>query len=161
MNSEVGQAFEKWLTNHNQDNWSPRHYEEWGGYGEDDMRQSYLAGRESANPQYGIGTKIDPRTKPSIEPAMSAISEQGEQWQPIETAPRYEKLFVVRRKDTPHVQHEAMLFRESQTWEMPQEYDCLHNMTTDEPIDDDWDSYEWMPLPTPQQQNATTGEGRE
>ncbi|MAI17130.1 MAG: hypothetical protein CBC71_06220 [Rhodobacteraceae bacterium TMED111] len=70
------------------------------------------------------------------------------QWKPIEEAPRYEELFCIRRKDKAHVQFEAMFFRERESWEMPEEYDVLQNMTLDEPIEN-WDMYEWKPLPQP------------
>lgn len=73
---------------------------------------------------------------------------QADEWQPIETAPRGGVVFVCRHKDKPYVTFEAAIFRESESWEMPQEYDVLHNMTTDEPIDG-WDDFEWMPLPPP------------
>jgi len=82
------------------------------------------------------------RDKPALAP------QEVDEWQPIETAPRGEEVFVCRHKDKPHVTFEAAIFRESESWEMPQEYDALQNMTTDEPIED-WDDLEWMPLPQP------------
>ncbi len=72
-----------------------------------------------------------------------------EQWQPIETAPKDESLFVCRDKRKPHVTFEAAIFKDQESWEIPEEYDCLQNMTIDEPICDGWDLLEWRPIETP------------
>jgi len=68
-------------------------------------------------------------------------------WQPIENAPKYEKLFICRNKNKPHVTFEAMFFRDIESWEMPKEYDYFQNMTIDEPICDNWEDYEWSEIP--------------
>lgn len=67
-------------------------------------------------------------------------------WQSIETAPK-DEVFVCRNKNKPHVTFEAVLFWDSESWEMPEKYLCLHNMTIDEPIDQKWSELEWRPLP--------------
>jgi len=84
--------------------------------------------------------------------ALDRLEKQGE-WQPIETAPRDETLFLCRDKEKPHVTFEAALFQEHESYEIPEEYDVLQNMTTDEPIADDWFAYEWQSLPQPPQED--------
>lgn len=86
-------------------------------------------------------------------------------WQSIGTAPKYEVLFRCRDKNKPHVTFEAAIFSECEGWEIPGTYDVLQNMTTDEPICDDWhETHEWQELKglsnPPQSDNQTvlTGE---
>ena len=79
--------------------------------------------------------------------AAEAVRQDG--WQPIETALKDEKLFLIRHKDKPHVQHEAMIFRDRESWEIPEEYDVLYDVTLDDVIDGDWSDIEWQPLPQP------------
>ncbi|MBL4763489.1 MAG: hypothetical protein JKY93_12435 [Gammaproteobacteria bacterium] len=64
-------------------------------------------------------------------------------WQSIETAPKDKTTFVCRDKYKPHVQFEATLFLEQESWEIPEEYLVLLNMTTDEPICENFEDYEW------------------
>lgn len=70
-----------------------------------------------------------------------------EVWQNIKKAPKHEVLFICREKRKPHVQFEAAIFEDVESWEMPSTCYCLQNMTTDEPLTDSWDSYEWKPIP--------------
>lgn len=68
-------------------------------------------------------------------------------WRPIESAPKYGKTFLCRRKNEPHVTFEAFIDKESESWEMPNEYDILCNESYPEDIlDDCWSMYEWQPL---------------
>lgn len=68
-------------------------------------------------------------------------------WQPMDSAPTDETLFVCRYKKKLHVTFEAAIFRDCESWEIPQEYFVLQNMTTDQPIEDYWEDLEWMALP--------------
>lgn len=87
-----------------------------------------------------------------------ALSQPGvAEWQTMETAPKDETLFVCRNKNKPHVTYEAAIFRESESWEIPEEYLVLQNMTNDEPIDGDWEGLEWSPLPAPPVNTRTGG----
>lgn len=65
----------------------------------------------------------------------------GPAWASLDTAPRHEKLFLCREKGSNNV-WEAMFFRESESPEMPEEYDVLQNMYLDEPVVDT-DDLEW------------------
>lgn len=67
-------------------------------------------------------------------------------WQSMDSAPRGEKLFVLRSKKKPHVTCEAMIYSDNNGWEDPEEYYVLQNMTIDESIDGDWDDFEWKPI---------------
>jgi hypothetical protein len=81
----------------------------------------------------------------TISELLEIIDKQG--WQPVETAPKDETLFRLRDKTKPHETFEACIFRDCESYEMPEEYYVLQNMTFDEPVDDSWDNYEWQPLP--------------
>ena len=70
-------------------------------------------------------------------------------WRPIETAPKDETIFVCRNKKKPHVTFEAAMFWDQESWEIPEKYFVIQNMTTDQPLEDDWDDLEWQELPTP------------
>jgi len=74
-------------------------------------------------------------------------NETMQHWYEIKTAPKYEQLFCIRYKDKPHVQFEAMFFQEMESYELPEEYDVLYNMTLDAPIDEYWEDLEWAPIP--------------
>ena len=78
---------------------------------------------------------------------LLATKDMMNEWQPIETAPKYEKMFVCRDKSKPHITFEAMMFKDRESWEIPEEYDVLQNMTVDEPVVDRWEDYEWRVLP--------------
>ena len=71
------------------------------------------------------------------------------QWRDMETAPKDGTVFVCRAKNKPHVTFEAAIFQDQESYEIPEIYDVLQNMTVDEPIADHWIYYEWMALPKP------------
>lgn len=73
----------------------------------------------------------------------------GVWWMLIETAPKGGRVFISRDKTKPWITFEAAIFAERESWEIPQRYYVIQNMTTDEPIDDDWSHLEWKPLPAP------------
>lgn len=71
-------------------------------------------------------------------------------WQPIETAPRDESIFICRHKKKPYATFEAAMFLDDDGWESTiWSYYVIQNMTVDTPIDSDWGDLEWQPLPTP------------
>lgn len=69
------------------------------------------------------------------------------EWKPISEAPRDTTSFICREKRKPHVQFEAAIFEDQESWEMPSTCYCLQNMTTDEPLTGAWEDYEWKPIP--------------
>lgn len=82
----------------------------------------------------------------------------GVRWMPIETAPKGGRVFISRDKTKPWITFEAAIFAERESWEIPQRYYVIQNMTTDEPIDDDWSHLEWKPLPAPPAAMSKVGE---
>lgn len=52
-------------------------------------------------------------------------------------------IFVCRAKNKKHITFEAAIYEEQESWENPERYWVLQNMTTDDPIDDSWCAYEW------------------
>lgn len=72
------------------------------------------------------------------------------QWHNMDAAPKEEPI-VVRAKSKPWVTFEAVLATDRESYEIPEEYTYLHNLTTDCPVDTEWwwTDYEWMPLPQP------------
>lgn len=91
----------------------------------------------------------------AILQAARAYREMQSQWMTMETAPKDDTLFLCRKKSQPHVTFEASMFWDQESWEIPEKYLVCQNMTTDEPLDDDFEDLEWRPLPQPPHQGET------
>jgi len=67
-------------------------------------------------------------------------------WMDISGAKKIIGKFLCRKKSNPRVTFEAIFNVECESWEIPELYYVLHNLTLDEPIDGDYSDYEWTPI---------------
>lgn len=78
---------------------------------------------------------------------IKALQAKEPQWKSIGEAPRNETIFICRKKSRPQITFEAFFTWEDEGYESNvKPYWLLCNDTTDYPIDDNYDYYEWTDL---------------